>query len=123
MPTHKLYFENRLIGEVEYSSADFPSFCGKFSLLLKQSDDLSKHILSYIDFSERQDRYYTLDGVVASDTRESALKELQQEEAQYEDLIETNSWTLVEEDGEVTKVLIPLFSFDGTITWRLNTAN
>ncbi|MBK8366497.1 MAG: hypothetical protein IPL10_03490 [Bacteroidetes bacterium] len=119
--TYKLYFDEKLIGDIEYADADFPSFSGKFNLILNQSDTLSTQILNYIDFSARQDRYYaSLENAVEYEAGENEQEELELEEANYENIIETDSWKIVDENNETTKILIPTFGFDKTIVWRLN---
>jgi hypothetical protein len=119
--TYLLYFDEKLIGDVTYTDADFPSFCGKFNLILNQSDTLSTQILNYIDFSAREHRYYaSMENAVEYEPSENELEELELEETKYENIVETDSWTLVDEKGETTNILIPQFGFDKTIVWRLN---
>lgn len=117
----KLYFDNILVGDIKYNNGDFPSFNGDFKLLLTPADNLSKHILNYIDYSSRHDRYYaSMEGAVEYEPTENELENLEVEENEYVDLIETDNWKIIESNGTITKILIPLFSFDNTIVWRLN---
>ena len=119
--TNKLYFDNILVGDIKYNNGDFPSFNGEFKLLLIPADNLSKHILNYIDYSSRQDRYYaSMEGAVEYEPTENEQDELDAEENNFVDLIETEKWNIIESNGTITKILIPQFSFDNTIVWRLN---
>lgn len=106
--TDKLYFDNILVGDIKYNNGDFPSFNGEFKLLLIPADNLSKHILNYIDYSSRQDRYYaSMEGAVEYEPTENEQDELDAEENNFVDLIETEKWNIIESNGTITKILIP----------------
>jgi hypothetical protein len=113
----KLYFDNIFIGEIEYNSSDFPSFSGDFKLFLDSKDKISLHILNYIDFSARQSEFY--ENQIDIKNYETVEDELVKEEEKYIDLINSNGWTIQENNGEITKILVPVFGED-EISWRLS---
>ena len=113
----KLYFDNIFIGEIENNSSDFPSFNGDFKLLLDSKDKTALHISNYIDFSARQSEFY--ENQIDIDNYEAVEDELVKEEETYIDLINSSAWTIHENNGEVTKILVPVFGND-EISWRLS---
>ena len=113
----KLYFDNIFIGEIENYSRNFPSFNGDFKLSLDSKDKIALHILNYIDFSKRQSEFY--ENPIETDKYEAVEDELVKEEETYIDLINSNSWKIRQDNGEIKKILVPVFD-DQEIIWRLS---
>jgi len=112
----QLYFDNFLIGNIENLEAEFPNFSGQFTVLLKPIDDMSKRILSYIDFSQRQTDFY-LNNESENEQEEGKLAE---EENTFDDLINSNSWYIIDHSGQKVNILIPAFDSKKNLSWRIN---
>lgn len=112
----KLYFDNILVGEIENQNSDFPSYSGDFKLLLEPNDKLPLHILNYIDLSSKQNEFYL--GQLEFENYEKTEAEFLKEEEKYTDLIDSDKWEIIESNGEVSRILIPIFC-NNEITWRL----
>jgi len=109
---YQLIYINHVIAEVTAEDSDFPTYFGKYTLSsgLDQLAAIS-HVLSYIEYSVRvwplieEDRGDEID---------------YEEENQFIDLIESGDWWLLDENGEKTGILIPVFCTDYGINWRLD---
>lgn len=115
--TDKLYFDNLLIAEIENTEADFPNFTGQFKLLLTPGEGTSSHVLNYINFSQRQNEFYLGEDVENEDLEERLLIE----ESAFDDLINSNSWHIIDHTGQKTRIMHPTFDFQNTLLWRINT--
>lgn len=112
----KLYFEMTLIGDIESTESEFPSFNGNFTQTLVSTDQISNHIINYIDFSKRYTDFYMNEEEVPDDLEQKLLDE----EEKYVDLINSNSWHIIDSTGVKTKILVPTFDSQNIINWRLN---
>lgn len=93
---------------------------GKFVLLLKPQDFLAQHVLDYINFSKKQDKFYSeIESVLNGENYDADEEQLLNEQSNYNDLIDSDEWIVREGYDEITQILIPVFCFDGLITWRL----
>jgi hypothetical protein len=113
----KLYFDHLLIGEIAHSAGDFPWFFGEFQLCLHADDQISAHIRRYIAFSIRQSDFY-LNQTAAVPLLDQQDK-LLQEEHEFDDLINSDKWNIIDYQSEVINILVPVFHADGSIGWRL----
>ncbi len=112
----KLYFDQLLIGGIENTDSDFPNFSGDFLLSLQPEDELSRQILNYIDFSRRQTNFY----LTNEEPDEEQEEKLMEEENTFDSLISSNSWHIIDHTGHKTRILIPSFDSQNTVSWRLN---
>jgi hypothetical protein len=128
MTTH-LYFDSLVVGEITAIESDFPLFNGEFQLIPHPEDETALRIAQYIDLCIRQDTYYSEaltaeqeEGSEAED--ETALNPiavgLAEEENKFLDLINSNSWKTVDEEGRSARILTPMFGINNSISWRLN---
>ena len=109
---YQLLYKDHVIAEITAEDSDFPTFFGKYTLSagLDQLPEMTQ-VLSYIDYSVRiwplieEDRTDEID---------------YDEENQFIDLIESEDWWLLDENGEKTGILIPVFCTDNGINWRLD---
>lgn len=122
MTTH-LYFDNLVVGEITAIESDFPSFNGEFQLIPQPEDELAQRIAQYIDLCIRQDSYYS-EALAAeeeeSETEDETAFNLAAEENKYLDLINSNSWKTVDEEGRNARILTPMFGVNKSISWKLN---
>ena|SRR6218665_3390328 len=122
MTTH-LYFDSLPVGEITAIESDFPLFNGEFRLVLDPAEELSSRIAQYIDLCIRQDTFYS-EALAAeeeeSDTEDTTAQELAEEENKFLDLINSNSWRTVDEEGRNARILTPMFGVNNSISWRLN---
>ena len=121
----KLYFDDLLIGEIECLEGEFPEFNGRFKLLLTQTtEDVSAQILQYISLSVRQAEFYTNRAEEIDDDDNDESDDLEQklldEELELENLINSESWKIIEHTGRITKILVPTFDSENSINWRFN---
>ncbi len=116
----KLYFDNLFIGEIEFKDGDFPWLSGSFKLTLEPTDKLSEHILNYIDYSKLRSRKFELSELDPNNNSYEFDDKLAKEEEKYIDLIETDKWKIVSQNGTIEYILIPIFHCDEKIDWRLN---
>lgn len=110
---YQLFYREHRLGSIEQSDADFPTFFGSYEIDPAALDlpELA-HVRDYIEFSVR-----TWPAFESGDCDERG----QEDEERFMDLIEENSWFLVdEEDGHRTAILIPVFQTDQQVNWRLN---
>lgn len=115
--TDKLYFDNLLIAEIANTEADFPNFTGQFTLHIKAEDELTTHLMNYINFSQRQNDFYLSEDFESEELEEKLLEE----ENTFDDLINSNSWHIIDHTGQKTRIMHPTFDFQNTLLWRFNT--
>jgi hypothetical protein len=109
---YQLLYKDHVIADVTAEDSDFPSFFGKYTLS-PELDHIGAmtHVLSYIDYSVR----------VWPLIEEDRTDEIDYEvENKFIDLIDSEDWWLLDENGEKTGILIPVFCTDNGINWRLD---
>ena len=116
----KLYFDNLFIGEIDFKDADFPWLSGSFKLTLEPTDKLSEHILNYIVFSKLESKKLEISSSDPNNSPYEYDDNYFNEEEKYIDLIETDKWRIISENGTIENILIPKFHCDDSIDWRLN---
>ncbi|MFD2567331.1 hypothetical protein [Pseudotenacibaculum haliotis] len=107
---YKLYYKDLEIGTIVQEDQDFPNLFGTYKL----SDKLkSGHnfINEYIKYSVEA---YAL----MNKDEQKWLKLVQSEEEKFGELIESEDWKLIDQKGEVHKILIPNFGNHNEIVWR-----
>jgi hypothetical protein len=123
MTTH-LYFDNLVVGEITAIESDFPLFNGEFQLIPHPEDEMALRIAQYIDLCIRQDTYYsealTEEQEEGSETEDETALNLAEEENKFLDLINSNSWKTVDEEGRSARILTPMFGINNSISWKLN---
>ena len=114
----KLCFADIEIAEVQHKESDFPNDFGSWTPLPLSVDvELHRHLREYIAYSIESSRL--LDETNAGPEWEDFIG---REESRYLDLIEAETWYLVDSSGGRTSILIPIFHHDGGLVWRWNTA-
>jgi len=123
MTTH-LYFDSLVVGEITAIESDFPLFNGEFQLIPHPEDEMALRIAQYIDLCVRQDTYYsealTEEQEEESETEDETALNLAEEENKFLDLINSNSWKTVDEEGRTARILTPMFGINNSISWKLN---
>ena len=111
--TYRLLHGERVIAEVIPLEQDFPGFYGRYALRPEVGEDPElAHLAAYVEFCLR------ISPLVDADrTDEIDLDE----EARFTDLIESDRWWLLDEEGERTAILVPVFYTGNGISWRLDT--
>ncbi len=97
---------------IEQRNEDFPNLSGFF----KANDgNNGKHKLvdEYINYSIESDALF-------SDDENNWLEFIEREESKYIELIESEVWKLVDENGKIHKILIPNFLDKNEIIFRWN---
>lgn len=108
MKTYTLFHDTLQVGSVTQSDLDFPNWTGEF---VSKIQDGNNHVAAYIAFSIASDK-------LLQESEEAWQNFIAQEESQFNDLIESNKWYLIDVRGEVTNILIPLFYENGQVVWR-----
>lgn len=114
---NKLYFGDLFIGDIVHTGNDFPWSHGKFHLRLDYGSESSAHIIKYIAHSIRLSDFYEeqTESNPLSDWEDQLLKE----EIEFDALIHSDKWSILHPNGDIIKILIPVFHSEGTIGWRL----
>ena len=111
-PVATLVFGDVPIARIKRDNADFPAFFGSYDLIERSDADATqRHIEEYIAMSVR------VWPLIEADKYDA---EAQEEEELFLDLIESDKWALVDDQGRRTPILIPVFETNGRINWRLN---
>lgn len=105
MKEYKLYFKELLIGLIKLIDGDFPNVYGKF---VKSQNVLPENILNYINYSIKADEIW-------EKSEEEWEAFMLVNEINFIDLIESEDWYLVDENGLREKIVIPNFCKDGVV--------
>lgn len=107
---YTLYFSNIKIGTVTQLDADFPNLSGTYELAASL---VGKNQLfdNYIAYSVQSDTLMSRDMAAWE-------KFMEQEEHKYQELIDSENWKLIDEDGQPRSILIPIFGEDHRFVWR-----
>jgi len=107
----RLFFGDVELGEVTRENGDFPNCFGRFRPSLKQDmPAIREEIQRYIDYSIEADRLAQHDPTECDCfTATNEHKFLQ--------LIDSDDWYLVDEQGKRSRILVPNFGTEG-IGWR-----
>ncbi len=109
---YQLLFGEEILGEVLELERDFPSFHGSFDESAALSSKQSLSLVSdYIDYSRR------VWPLVEADQMDDPAFE---DEHRFTELIESAKWALLDADGERIPILIPIFTSDQQLIWRLD---
>ena len=102
-----IWYKEIKIAKLDSEDCDFPTFYGKCELLRNIPEDIKK----YIDFCIRtwpliendnlNDKYY-------------------QEEATFVGFIDSSDWWVTEDGGNKIPILVPIFTSDSGVSWRLD---
>lgn len=109
---YKLYFGEQLIGRIEQTDEAFPSLRGKYNIFSSAEEEWNL-IFEYVQYSIKA-------SILMEQDRIKWESFIEEEEYKYSTLIESESWTLIDELGEVHKILIPIFHSGNEMTWRWN---
>ncbi|WP_044213543.1 hypothetical protein [Flammeovirga sp. OC4] len=109
---YKLYFDNDQVGIIEQKDADFPNLFGKYKVL-PSIEEKQVLIYKYIQYSVKASNLMEEDEMKWQDF-------IKQEESKYIELIESEKWILIDQNGEIHKILIPNFCDKNEIVWRWN---
>lgn len=109
MKKYDLFFQDIMIGKTTVKEYDFPSCFGEFELT---NMNLPEHINDYISYSIEAQKLMEHD-------ESEWEKFMEANEYKYADLIESEDWYLIDEQGKKEEILVPIFEENG-ITWRWN---
>ena len=110
---YRLLHGESAIADVSPLAEDFPGFHGRYALRPEVGEDPDlAHVAAYVEFCLR------ISPLVEADRLDEVDLD---EEARFTDLIESDRWWLLGEDGERTAILVPVFFPDDGISWRLDT--
>jgi hypothetical protein len=110
--SYRLFYQDIEMGEVVETDYDFPNSFGTFQPKDLGHDPLCQHLQNYIAYS------IAADILMESGKEDGWQKFMEENEAQFLDLIETEDWRL---DGDQTvSILIPNFCQNNEIVWRWN---
>ncbi|OOV16651.1 hypothetical protein [Flavobacterium sp. LM4] len=105
-----LLYKDKLIGTFLIESMDFPSTSGQIKLntdTIEKEKELREYIKFSIESSEK---------VLCDDIAYGEFIDI--EEFKHLSIINSLDWTLLSKDGEVTKILVPLFFSNNEMSFR-----
>ena len=118
---YDLFFRKLKVGVVTYVDSDFPRMFGAISFersVVKPASDDAIRLARFIELCREQTR------LIDVMDKQDVTKELDENNAtmteNYLDLMETNDWMLIDENGKILPILCPIFSDDGKIVWYWN---
>lgn len=113
--TEKLFYKETEIASVNFEEFDFPNSFGTFSLneSLDWSTSENSHLSNFIAHSVKFNQLLDI-------SEAEAIKLIEQEEGQFQDLIDSDEWYMLNEAGKRTAIMIPNFCIVNRIVWRLN---
>ncbi len=116
--SYRLFYQEIELGEVVRTEADFPSLFGTFHAKTLGAGELCRHLQDYITYC------MAADTLIQSGQEDEWERFIQENEAQFLDLIETEDWHLLEDDptegNNLTAILVPNFCQNNEIVWRWN---
>lgn len=104
---YKLFFRGLEIGIVTQNDQDCTNYYGKYTL----TSDPYGLIVRYIDYSIRASAVYEVDESGWNDFMES-------EEAEFEELLNPDNWLMLDEQGRLHQIMVPVFYKDAEMVWR-----
>lgn len=104
---YKLYYKEIELGYISYLDQDFPNLFGKYKL----TSPLTKDIDQYINYSIESNRLMIT-------SKSKWLEFINENGDKFHDLIESEDWKLIDEDGEAHLILVPNFCANNEIVWR-----
>ena len=108
----KLYYKNKLVSDIEQKSTDFPNLSGKYKISPSVKKE-NRLILDYIEYSIKSN-------VLMEENEKEWQDFIIKEEYKYTTLIESNEWSLIDQNKKVHNILIPIFYNKNEIVWRWN---
>lgn len=110
-----LFFGEVEVAEVSLIDSEFMAVFGSCRITVnREASDLQRHIGRFIDFSIESSRL--------TGTGDTPGELVSAHEDQFTDLIESEDWFLVGENGKPEAILIPNFVNDNEIVWRWSMA-
>ena len=111
---YRLFYKEVNLGEFISGDSDFPNMSGKFHSRAEADHETTRrHVHHYIEYCIAADK-------LMHSGDDAAWEEfIEKNEAQFLDLIETDDWTLRDEN-EVIPILVPVFYQNNEVVWRLN---
>lgn len=107
-----LLYQGVNLGQITLSDWDFPNLTGAFiPETAADHPEIRRRVKDYVQFRIEADR-------LARDTPHSLEEFLNLTEPAFSDLIDSDEWSLVDEQGRRLRILAPTFSPDGRVTWR-----
>ena len=109
---YQLFYNELLVGEVIELYREFPSLWGRYRLYsFNEPNELIKRIQSYVEYSIEADR-------IAQEDEDTWHEFAGQRESQFQELIDSGDWFLVDEEGNRHNILVPIFCQDNGVIWR-----
>lgn len=108
-----LFFGDHELGTVEPIEADFPNSAGKLTLAREAWEgSTGGRLREYFDHCLEADQIFLEEG------EEPWQDFIAEREPDLADVIDSEDWRLVQEDGASEPITVPLFYLDGTLGWR-----
>lgn len=110
---YQLFFDDHQIGTITKKDEDFLNLFGTYDLLAS-TEKAHPFIFQYIQYSIQA-------SMLMGEDEKKWEEFMEKEESKYMDLIETENWHLIDENGKTHKILVPIFHYNNEIIWRWNT--
>lgn len=106
----RLFYEHTELGTIRLLERDFPGLLGNYELLadFRKKEGL---INQYIDYSIQASK-------LMEKEESKWLAFMEEHEPKFSELIESEAWTLVNEEEEILKITIPNFCDNHEVIWR-----
>lgn len=109
---YTLFYRGVNLGRIELSDWDFPNLTGAFTPeTAVDHPEIRRRVKDYMQFRIEADR-------LARDSPHSLEEFLDLTEPGFSDLTDSKEWYLVDDEGVRIGILAPIFSGEGTVTWR-----
>jgi hypothetical protein len=112
MQRSSLEYNGRQLGWLDEVEADFPNGCGRFSPVAEST--WPEPVRRYQAYSIR------LSDLLESESEDATgyADFIAAHEYEHLALINSRQWTITDQAGHSTRILIPIFHSDATLTWR-----
>ena len=109
---YQLFYDDIVLGEIIELDRDFPNLWGRYQLYsFDETSELIRRIQAYIEYSIEADR-------IAQEDEETWLEFTSKGDSQFQKLIDSADWFLVDGEGNRHEILIPNFCQDNGVVWR-----
>ncbi len=104
---YKLFHDNILIANITQTDADFPNLFGTFTL----AKAIPPHVQNYIEYRINISKFKDI-------SSKEPMEYIKQNDGIFLDLIESEAWYLLDEQGTKDIIMSPHFRSDSSIVWR-----
>jgi hypothetical protein len=115
---YELYFGAMKIGVIDQIDSDFPNLWGKITYdpaLSEPRSEAGARLLRFVALNQESIRLAELEKEQESEREKAVNDELA---ADFNDLIESEDWRLIDAHGQAHPILCPILRDSGEIVWR-----